>query len=54
MQAIEASRARRVLVTHGFTDSLARLLCERGYDASVLPTRFTGEGEPDVPDEGDA
>jgi len=54
IQAIEASRARRVLVTHGFTDSLARLLCERGYDASVLPTRFTGEGEPDVPDEGDA
>jgi putative mRNA 3-end processing factor len=51
IQAIEASRARRVLVTHGFTDSLARLLCERGYDASVLPTRFTGEGEPDVPDE---
>jgi putative mRNA 3-end processing factor len=54
IQAIEASRARRVLVTHGFTDSLARLLCERGYDASVLPTRFTGEGEPDVPDEVDA
>ena len=51
MQAIEASQARRVLVTHGFTDALGRLLRERGYDASVLPTRFTGEGEPDLPDE---
>jgi putative mRNA 3-end processing factor len=49
MTAIEASRARRVLVTHGFTDTLARLLRERGYDAAVLATRFTGEGEPDAP-----
>ena len=53
MAAIEASRARRVLVTHGFTDTLARLLRERGYDASVLATRFTGEGEPDVPEAGE-
>lgn len=54
MTAIEASRARRVLVTHGFTDTLARLLRERGYDAAVLATRFTGEGEPDAPDDADA
>jgi putative mRNA 3-end processing factor len=54
--AIEASRARRVLVTHGFTDTLARLLRDRDYDASALATRFTGEGEPDAPeaDEVDA
>jgi putative mRNA 3-end processing factor len=56
--AIEASRARRVLVTHGFTDALARLLRERGLDASVLPTRFVGEAAPDAPadeepDDGD-
>jgi putative mRNA 3-end processing factor len=46
--AIEASRARRVLVTHGFADTLARLLRDRGLDASVLPTRFTGEATPDA------
>jgi len=49
LAAIEASRARRVLVTHGFTDSLTRLLQERGLDAAVLPTRFTGEAPPDAP-----
>jgi len=54
MTAIEASRARRVLVTHGFTDTLARLLRDRDYDAAVLATRFTGEGEPDAPKADDA
>jgi putative mRNA 3-end processing factor len=48
LTAIAASRARRVLVTHGFTDTLTRLLQERGLDASVLPTRFTGEASPDT------
>jgi hypothetical protein len=38
-----------VLVTHGFTDALARLLRERGLDAGVLPTRFVGEAAPDAP-----
>ncbi|NDC53428.1 MAG: ligase-associated DNA damage response exonuclease [Planctomycetia bacterium] len=45
--AIEATRARRVLVTHGASESLARLLCERGLDAAPLATRFTGERPPD-------
>jgi len=50
--AVEASRARRVLVTHGFADAFARFLCERGIEASVLPTRFVGEAPPDeAPDE---
>lgn len=47
LTAIAASRARRVLVTHGFAEPLARLLTERGLDAAVLPTRFVGEGSPD-------
>jgi putative mRNA 3-end processing factor len=47
LSVIEASRARRVLVTHGSSDSLARLLRERGLDAGVLPTRFMGEAPPD-------
>jgi len=53
LTAIAASRARRVLVTHGFTDTLARLLQERGVDAAVLPTRFTGEAAPDAAVTGD-
>ncbi len=48
LTAIEASRARRVLVTHGFSDPLSRLLRERGLDADVLSTRFTGEAAPDT------
>jgi hypothetical protein len=43
-----------VLVTHGFADTLARLLQERGLDASVLATRFTGEATPDVATRADA
>lgn len=43
MQAIAASGARRVLATHGFADSVARLCRERGLEAAVLPTRFSGE-----------
>jgi hypothetical protein len=45
--AVEASRARRVLVTHGFADAFSRVLRERGLDATVLPTRFVGEAAPD-------
>jgi putative mRNA 3-end processing factor len=53
LTAIAASRARRVLVTHGFTDTLTRLLQERGVDAAVLPTRFAGEAAPDAAVTGD-
>jgi hypothetical protein len=42
-----------VLVTHGFTDTLTRLLQERGVDAAVLPTRFAGEAAPDAAVTGD-
>ena len=49
LAAIEATRARRVLVTHGASESLARLLRERGIDAAPLATRFTGELPPDGP-----
>jgi putative mRNA 3-end processing factor len=50
LRAIEASQARRVLVTHGFTEPLSRLLRERGLEADVLRTRFTGEPPPDSGD----
>ena len=48
--AVEATGARRVLVTHGSSESFARFLRGRGLEADVLATRFTGEA-PD--DDGD-
>jgi len=47
MKAVELSGASRVLVTHGFSDVVARLLRERGLAAEVLTTRFVGEAPPD-------
>ena len=38
LSAIEASQAKRVLVTHGATESLAGFLRERGLDAQALQT----------------
>ncbi len=62
LAAIEATGAERVRVTHGYSDPVVRWLNERGLDASVVPTRFTGElddgdaapaaGEPNDPAEG--
>jgi putative mRNA 3-end processing factor len=49
VQAVEASRARRVYVTHGSSAVFARFLCERGIEASVLETRFSGEEGSDDP-----
>lgn len=41
--AIAATGAERVLVTHGYTAIFARWLTEQGYDAGVLETEFEGE-----------
>jgi putative mRNA 3-end processing factor len=45
LETIQATGARRVLATHGYSDTLARYLCEQGLEAAPLPTRFSGEGE---------
>lgn len=42
--AIRATGARRVLVTHGYTRPLVRWWREQGLDADELATRFEGEG----------
>jgi putative mRNA 3-end processing factor len=42
-QAITATGAERVWVTHGYTAVLARWLQERGLEAVALQTRFEGE-----------
>lgn len=44
LKAIEASGAERVLVTHGFQDTLVRHLRERGLEADRLETQF-GQAE---------
>jgi putative mRNA 3-end processing factor len=43
LQAVSATGAQRVFVTHGYSEPLVRWLCERGMDARTLVTRFTGE-----------
>ena len=45
LEAIAATGAERVWVTHGYSAELARWLSEHGLEAMALSTRF--EGEPD-------
>lgn len=40
LAAIEATGARRVLVTHGYSEQVVRWLREKGLAAEALPTRF--------------
>jgi putative mRNA 3-end processing factor len=47
LEAINATGARRVGVTHGYTEALSRWLRERGTDAFIVPTRFKGEAAED-------
>lgn len=43
LAAIAASRAERVLATHGYTATLTRYLREQGIEADSLHTRYQGE-----------
>jgi putative mRNA 3-end processing factor len=45
LRTIEESGAGRVLVTHGYTEELARFLREGGREADVLATQFEGEAD---------
>jgi putative mRNA 3-end processing factor len=45
LDSIEASGARKVLVTHGYSEELARYLVGQGLDAEPLATHFEGEGD---------
>lgn len=45
LRTVEETGARRILVTHGYTDALSRFLRERGYQTSILKTAFEGEGD---------
>jgi putative mRNA 3-end processing factor len=43
LQTVEDTGARRVFVTHGYTDALARYLTEHGLDAQGWQTQYVGE-----------
>jgi putative mRNA 3-end processing factor len=45
--AIEATGARRVIVTHGQVQVMVRWLAERGVEAEGFATEFAAEGEPE-------
>jgi putative mRNA 3-end processing factor len=45
LRTIEETGAERVLVTHGYTEELARYLREGGRDAGVIATHFEGEAD---------
>jgi len=47
--AVAATGAERVFVTHGYTSVFSRWLSERGYDAHIVQTEFDGEAQ----DQGD-
>jgi putative mRNA 3-end processing factor len=53
LEAVDASRARRVLVTHGQSDIFARFLRDRGLDAEPLATLFRGEDAGDADEEAE-
>jgi putative mRNA 3-end processing factor len=57
-EAIRATGAERVLVTHGSVGPMVRWLCDEGWQAAPLHTEFEGEldelAEPDAPREEEA
>ncbi len=48
LDAIRATGAECVWVTHGYSSVVARWLCEQGLDASAIETRFEGERDDTV------
>jgi len=42
-QAIDATGAERVIVTHGYIEPMVRWLSERGFDAGTFPTEYGGD-----------
>ena len=51
LEAIAATGASTVWVTHGFTGPLVRWLREQGLDAQAIATRFEGDVDEPVADE---
>ena len=53
LDAIRATRAERVLLTHGYTAVLTRWLREQGIAADVLATHYQGERDDSAPGENE-
>ena len=53
LQAIDATGAERVFVTHGFSDIVVRWLREHGLEAHTLATRYEGERDDAAPSDAD-
>ncbi len=43
-QAVEATGAENIYVTHGYADTFSKWLVEKGYNAQVIKTEFEGDG----------
>ncbi|MEM1136914.1 MAG: ligase-associated DNA damage response exonuclease [Bacteroidota bacterium] len=43
LNAVQATSAQNIYVTHGYSDIFSRYLQEKGYDAKVVATLFEGE-----------
>lgn len=43
--AIRATGAERIFVTHGYTEIFSRWLTDQGYDAQIVPTQFGDDPE---------
>jgi len=52
LAAIDATGARRVWATHGYTATLVRWLQEHGIEARAIETRYEGERDDTAGDEG--
>lgn len=48
LQAIKATEAENIYVTHGYTDIFARYLNDAGWNAQVVPTEFGGDEAEDA------
>ncbi|MEM9847182.1 MAG: ligase-associated DNA damage response exonuclease [Bacteroidota bacterium] len=42
-EAIKATGAERIFVTHGYTEIFSKWLNEQGYDSAIVKTEYTGE-----------
>jgi putative mRNA 3-end processing factor len=45
MSAIDATKAERVLVTHGYSSVLSKYLNEKGIEADILQTNYGDESD---------
>ena len=53
LNAIDATGAERVWVTHGFTGPVVQWLRDKGLEAQAIPTRYEGERDDGERDDGE-